>query len=338
MLRNRFNDASPNAQSSMSCWVRTPGPAQELDKHNSAALPKRQFRSAATGGARLRPGRGRTTCVTPRPVRAPTIARPRARQRAQATTAPLRKTTPHRPAHRRSGPACRDRRSREENIDRTGWGTLTTDGRLNSRSGDVPVNDVLATSMVAATGKCASSRGEGGAPGRESTAGSHDLTSGRSTVPARQAVAEEDPGLVVPTARTAILGTSIAAKTSRRTGTATTPPPIPSRPASRPINTLRPHPDDRRIGRQQIVHVNSVQVVLHGRKRASKLAGQCKRAFRGFGWRDEGRNISARWRCRRSTASTSGRLAGSCRRTSRASCRRCGPSSSRAASPTRPTA
>src|ERR1700730_9431209 len=116
LIRNRFNDASQYAQSSMSYWVRTPGPAQELDKHNSAALPKRQFRSATTGERRSQRGKARTVGVTPSPARELTNAPQRARQRAQVTTAPLRKTTRHRPAHRRSGPACRDRRS-----GRTAW-------------------------------------------------------------------------------------------------------------------------------------------------------------------------------------------------------------------------
>jgi hypothetical protein len=68
----------------MSCWARTHGPAQELDKHNSAALPKRQFRSAATSAARSRRGKARTVGVTPRPrARRPSRGDGRDKERKQ---------------------------------------------------------------------------------------------------------------------------------------------------------------------------------------------------------------------------------------------------------------
>src|SRR6266446_295155 len=49
LLRNRLNDASPTQNpSSVGYWARTPGPAQWLAKHESAALPKRQVHSRSS--------------------------------------------------------------------------------------------------------------------------------------------------------------------------------------------------------------------------------------------------------------------------------------------------
>jgi len=64
-----------------------PRPAQALNNHNFAALPKRHFIRSAIGG-RLRPrGTRQRGGARARPARAPTSARQRARQRAQATRA-----------------------------------------------------------------------------------------------------------------------------------------------------------------------------------------------------------------------------------------------------------
>ena len=245
----------------MSCWARTPGPAQELDKHNSAALPKRQFSSAPKGGGRPQRGEARTICVTARQARGPTIGPSRARQRAQAITTPPRKTTPRRAVCEFTG--------------------------LNSVP--APIARLI------------------GKEGRRVRVCS-DRRSHRKDI-------EEDRDGRDPAAD-------------------------PRKPASRPIKM--PVPGNKAQTRggsaENSAATGLPSVVIAWAPTGEQTPGQSERSFRGQRWRDEGRNISAPWRCRKSTVSTNGRSSASCRPRSKASSRRCGPSSSRAVNPIRPTA
>src|SRR5215204_3482424 len=76
LLRNRINDASPALLSKKRRVVGpNPRPAQALNNHNSALLPKRHFRRAAAADRHGREGTSQTGGARARLARATTSAR-----------------------------------------------------------------------------------------------------------------------------------------------------------------------------------------------------------------------------------------------------------------------
>src|SRR5260370_37639486 len=67
-------------------------------------------------------------------------------------------------------------------------------------------------------------------------------------------------------------------------------------------------PKRPRIDPEHGCYPNSPLLVIACAPMGEQTPGPSERSFRGFGWREAGRIISARWRCRRGTVSTTGRL------------------------------